>query len=170
MIFFPVFILFIAFQRGFELIIARRNAGALKERGAVEIDKGGYNVIVLMHILFFISLITEKLALRPQVNVFFYPFIGLFLAAQALRYWSITSLGKFWNTRIIVLKGAALIKKGPYRFLSHPNYIAVITEIAAIPLIFSCYITAVAFSVLNIALLIRRIKIEKNALASFEYS
>ncbi len=167
MIYFWGFLGFVILQRLIELIIAKRNAKVTIGKGAVEIDATGYKYIVLMHTLFFISLILEKLLLHPALNFLVYLFLILFLLAQFLRYWSIVSLGENWNTRILIIKGSKLIKKGPYKFFSHPNYIAVITEIAVIPLIFSCYITAVVFSILNILVLSRRIKIETGALREF---
>jgi methyltransferase len=87
------------------------------------------------------------------------------MLAQLLRYWAIRSLGKFWNTRILIVPGERLVTMGPYRYLKHPNYVSVIIEIAVIPLIFSCYITAAVFTVLNILALRRRIKIEESALS-----
>jgi len=168
MIFFWCFIGFVILQRLIELVIARRNEANMKAKGAEELDEKGYKFVVLMHVFFFLSLIAEKLFLQPAANALFYPFILFFLMAQALRYWSIISLGGFWNTKILILKGSKLIRKGPYKFISHPNYAAVITEIAVIPLIFSCYITAAAFSVLNIFVLIRRIRIESDALRTLE--
>ena len=166
--FFWCFIGFVVIQRLIELVIARRNEANLKSKGAEELDEGGYKYIVLMHVFFFLSLICEKFLINPAANTFFFPFIGLFLIAQIVRYWSIISLGEFWNTKILILKGSKLIRKGPYKFISHPNYAAVITEIAVIPLIFSCYITAAVFSVLNIFVLIRRIRIESDTLRTLE--
>ncbi len=162
--FFWLFIAFVILQRLAELIIAKRNEKRMLAKGAVEFDRDGYKFIVLMHTLFFLSLLSEKIYFNRGINDYWIILIILFFLAQALRYWAIISLGEFWNTRIIVLKGSELIKKGPYRFLSHPNYMAVITEIAVIPLIFSCYITAIVFSVLNLFAITRRIKIEDAAL------
>lgn len=171
--FFWLFIAFVILQRLAELIIAKRNEKRMLAKGAVEFDRDGYKFIVLMHTLFFLSLLSEKIYFNRGLNAYWIILIILFFLAQLLRYWAIISLGEFWNTRIIVLKGKPLIKKGPYRFLSHPNYMAVITEIAVIPLIFSCYITAIVFSVLNLLAITRRIKIEDAALKTltgyFEY-
>ena len=167
MIYFWGFLGFVILQRLIELIIAKQNSKAAFAKGAVEIDSSGYRFIVLMHIFFFISLIFEKLISQSVLNPLWFLFLILFLLAQFLRYWSIVSLGRFWNTRILVIKGSGLIRKGPYKYFSHPNYIAVITEIAVIPLIFSCYITAVVFSIFNILILSRRIKIETGALKEY---
>lgn len=161
--FFWILISCIILQRVIELIIAKRNEKTMFAKGAVEFDKKGYKYIVIMHTLFFISLIFEW-NVAGRVNNYYFIFLILFLSAQVLRYWAIVSLGEFWNTRIIVLKGSTSIKKGPYRYFKHPNYIAVIVELAVIPLIFSCYFTAVFFSVVNFLVLRRRIKIEEEAL------
>jgi len=164
MIFFWLFLFVVILQRLLELFIAKKNEKILKSKGAVEYDKDGYKYIVAMHVSFFICLIAERIYFQREQNPFSIYFIVIFVLAQLLRYWAISSLGIFWNTRIIILNGTKLIKKGPYRFLNHPNYIAVITELAVIPLIFSCYITAIIFSVLNIIILLRRKAIEEKAL------
>lgn len=162
--FFWLILSFIILQRLAELFIAKRNEKRLLAKGAVEYDKGGYKFIVLMHTALFISLIIEKSFFVPDnTPVWGFAFV-LFILAQLLRYWAIVSLGEYWNTKILVLKESPLITKGPYRFLNHPNYIAVVTEIAVIPLMFSCYFTAIFFSILNIFVLKRRIKIEEEAL------
>lgn len=164
MSFFWWLVLFVIFQRLVELFIAKRNAAIMFAKGAKETDRTGYRYIAAMHVCFFISLMLEENLLKPTLNPYWYIFFGLFASAQILRYWSIISLGHFWNTRIIVLKGSALVRKGPYKYLSHPNYIAVVTELAAIPLMFSCFITAIVFSILNLFVLKRRIRIEEESL------
>jgi methyltransferase len=87
------------------------------------------------------------------------------IAAQGLRWWCITSLGRQWNTRVIVVPGAQRINGGPYRLMPHPNYVAVVAEGIALPLVHSAWITALTFTVLNALLLSRRISIENSALA-----
>lgn len=161
---FWAFLLFVILQRIAELVLARRNEKILRSHGAIEFDKGGYIVIVAMHVLFFVSLISEKVFLDRTLNPWWIIFAILFVLAQILRYWAIWSLGVFWNTKVLVAPNHTLVTRGPYKSFSHPNYIAVITEIAVIPLIFSCYITAVLFSLINLALLRRRIRIEEYAL------
>jgi methyltransferase len=89
----------------------------------------------------------------------------LFLLVQPLRYWAILSLGENWNTRILVVPGANLVRRGPYRYLSHPNYVVVVVEILAFPLTFGAWITALVFTVLNAAVLSLRIREENRALA-----
>lgn len=152
-------------QRISELLIARRNESYVKAIGAREYDRSGYRLIVLMHIGFFISLISEYLFSNGNLNKFWITLLIIFILAQFLRYWAIGALGRNWNTKILVIPGTEPINRGPYKYVKHPNYIAVITEIAVIPLIFSCYFTAVVFSILNVLVLKRRIKIEEAALS-----
>lgn len=161
---FIIFYIFLIFQRQIELFVAKRNEQIVRKEGAVEYDREGYKYIVLLHAGFFISLLAENTLLNGHLNSYSNILFGVFIFTQLLRYWAITSLGKYWNTRILVVPGLNLVKKGPYKFLRHPNYIAVIIEIAVIPLIFSCYITAIVFSVLNLVTLRRRIAVEEKAL------
>jgi methyltransferase len=162
------FLFIVVLQRLLELIRARTNEKILLERGAVEFDKIGYKFIVAMHTGFFVSLISEHLLFNRQLNSFGIYFFVIFVVVQLLRYWAIDTLGVFWNTKIIVLKGSKKITGGPYRYFKHPNYIAVAAELAVIPLMFSCYYTFAVFSVLNAFVLARRIRIENKALNSLE--
>lgn len=159
-----IFLIFLLAQRLIELVIAHRHEMTMRRRGAVEIDSRGYRVIVLMHAAFFASIIAEKAFLHRPVSHFWIALLAVFAAAQILRYWAIGSLGAYWNTKILVAADHVIIKKGPYKFIRHPNYVAVATEIAVVPMIFSCYLTAVAFTVLNAILLRRRIQFETRAL------
>jgi methyltransferase len=170
MMFFLIFIITVILQRLAELIIAKRNEKKLFSLGAIEYDSAGYKVIVAMHTMFFISLIAEYVFLRKGIGLssFWIPLFILFLFTQFIRYWALASLGEFWNTRIIILAGSPRIRKGPYKFLDHPNYAAVIIELAVIPLMFDCYITAIVFTAANLLVLKRRIKIENQALAQLK--
>lgn len=161
---FTVIISIVIVQRLAELLLARRNASKMFLLGAVEHDMKGYKYIVTMHVSFFIVLVLEFIFMNRTLNVFFPYLFVIFVFAQLLRYWAITSLGVYWNTKIIVLKGSKLIYSGPYKFLKHPNYIAVVIELAVIPLMFSCYVTSLFFTILNLIILKRRIKIETTAL------
>ena len=161
---FLIFYIFLVFQRQIELFIAKRNEQLVRKEGAVEHDREGYKYIVLMHAGFFVSLLAEHFLLKTTFNSYSAVFFTIFIITQLLRYWAITSLGRYWNTRILVVPGLKLVTRGPYKYIRHPNYIAVISEIAVIPLIFSCYITAIVFSVLNFITLRRRIAIEEKAL------
>lgn len=162
--YFYLLIGFVIFQRLIELVIAKKNEKKSFSAGGVEYDKKGYIVIVFMHIFFFISLIAEYFYFHRALNKYWIIFLILFIAAQGLRYWSIISLGSMWNTRIIIVPGSRLVNYGPYKYFKHPNYMAVITELAVIPFMFSCFITAVVFSSINLLLLKRRIGIEENAI------
>src|SRR3972149_7594213 len=164
MIAFWLFLLFVILQRLTELLIAKRNERTLKAQGGIEFDKNGYRVIVIMHVAFFVSLICEKVFLSRMLNSYWIIFAALFGVAQFLRYWAIKSLGVYWNTKILVLPNHQLINRGPYKYLRHPNYIAVIMELAVIPLLFSCYITPIVFSVINLLLLNRRVRVEEMVL------
>jgi len=161
---FWIFVFFLILQRLAELAFAKRNETIVRTKGAIEFDKDGYIFIVFMHVAFFISLVMEKVFLERSLNTLWVFFAALFVLAQFLRYWAISSLGVYWNTRVLVVPNSKLVSSGPYKYLRHPNYVAVITEIAMIPLIFSCYITAVVFSFINLVLLRRRVNIEEEAL------
>ena len=164
MTFFIIFITVVIVQRISELILAKNNEKYLKSNGAIEYDKKGYKYIVLMHNLFFVSLIMEFFFLQRELNQYWQMLLIIFICTQLLRYWAIFTLGKRWNTKILVLPNTELIRSGVYKYLKHPNYIAVIIEIAVIPLLFSCYFTAIGFSILNLIVVRRRIQIEEEAL------
>ena len=161
---FLLFLAFLIFQRISELLLAGKNEIAVRKMGAVEYDRSGYRAIVLMHAAFFLSLVSEYILLGRTLNEHWPVLITIFVLTQALRYWSILSLGKFWNTKILVVPGTRAVTRGPYKYVRHPNYLAVVIEIAVIPLIFSCYLTSVLFTVLNLVALRRRIRIEESAL------
>jgi len=162
---FWIFLAILIIQRISELLLARRNEKVVRAKGAREYDEKGYKVIVLMHIFFFISLISEYILLDRTINHFWAPLLIFFLIAQIIRYWAISTLGYNWNTKILTTPNTSPIRGGPYKYINHPNYLSVVIEIAVIPLIFSCYITSVIFSVLNLLLLKRRIRIEEKALS-----
>jgi methyltransferase len=148
-----------AAQRLAELRHARRNEAALRARGAVEAGAAHYPVIVGVHVAWLASTLLEGRRARRLAPV---PLLALG-AAQALRYWAITSLGPQWTTRILVDPTAPPVTTGPYRYLRHPNYVAVATEIAALPLVVGAVRTAVGFSVLDAAVLRTRIRAEQQA-------
>lgn len=166
MSFFWIFIAILIIQRLSELFLARRNEKYVRSHGAREYDAKGYKVIVLMHIAFFISLIAEYVLLGRTLSSYWPALLILFLLTQILRYWAISTLGYYWNTKILVTPGSRAIISGPYKYIKHPNYLAVVVEIAVIPVLFSCYITAVLFTIINLIVLKRRIKIEEKALST----
>jgi methyltransferase len=148
-------------QRVAELIIARRNTAALLARGAHEIGARHYPLIVAVHAAWLITL----WLLAPGQPIF-WPMIGVFVLLQGVRLWVLATLGSRWTTRIIVLPGAPLVTRGPFRFLRHPNYAVVAGEIAVLPLAFGLVGTAILFTILNAAVLTIRIRRESRALAA----
>jgi len=155
----------VATQRLLELRLSRRNECLLRARGAVERGRGHYPLMVALHVLWLLSTLVEGLLRGPDLPVFWPVPLALFLLVQPLRYWAIFSLGENWNTRILVIPGAKLVRRGPYKYFKHPNYVVVAVEILTFPLIFGAWITALVFSVLNAVLLYVRIKEENRALA-----
>lgn len=155
----------VALQRLLELGLSRRHERILRARGAVERGRGHYPLMVILHVLWLVSTLVEGFLRGPSIPAWWPIPLALFLIAQLLRYWAILSLGENWNTRILVVPGAELVARGPYRYFPHPNYVAVVVEIATLPLIFGAWITALAFSILNAALLFVRIREENRALA-----
>jgi methyltransferase len=152
---------FVAAQRLAELLWARRNTARLIRLGAVEADAAGYPLFIVLHALWFASLAL----LVPAATLPSWPLLGLFVLLQPARLWVVTSLGDCWTTRVISLPGAPLVRAGPYRWLRHPNYLIVAAEIALLPLAFAAYRIAAAFSLANLALILRRVAIEERTLA-----
>ena len=150
----------VTLQRVFELGIARRNTRRLLARGAIEVAPGHYPLIILLHASWLAGL--WLLGWDRPVNL---AWLIAFAVLQAGRIWVIASLGERWTTRIIVVPGAPLVRRGPYRFLSHPNYVVVAGEILTLPLAFGLPAFALAFSALNGAILFVRIRAEQAALA-----
>jgi methyltransferase len=155
----------VALQRLLELRLSRRNERLLRARGAIERGRGHYPLMVALHALWLLSTLVEGFLRGPGLPALWPIPAALFLLVQPLRYWSIRSLGGYWNTRILVVPDAKLVARGPYRYLRHPNYVVVAVEVATFPLIFGAWVTAVVFSTLNAALLFVRIREENRALA-----
>ena len=156
-------VLLVALQRLAELAVARRNTRRLLAGGAVERGRGHYPLIVALHAAW---LATLPLVVPPDRWPDL-PWLLLFLALQPVRVWAIASLGGRWTTRILVLPGAAPVRRGPYRWLRHPNYVVVALEILALPMAFGAPAHALLFSLLNAALLLLvRIPAEERALAT----
>lgn len=155
----------VTLQRLLELAHARRNERRLRACGAVERGRGHYPLIVALHALWLLGTLAEGLLRGPELPAYWPLPLAAFLLAQPLRYWAILSLGEHWNTKILVVPGARLIRRGPYRYLRHPNYLVVAVEIPAFPLIFGAWITALVFTLLNAAVLFVRIREENRALA-----
>jgi methyltransferase len=162
--YFILFILFVILQRLSELYISSRNEKWLLSQGAVEYGKEHYPFIVALHTLFIIGMITEYL-LRNNTPIS-YGFLALFVLLLLFKFWALSSLGKYWNTKIYRVPGANPVKKGPYKLFKHPNYFIVVCEIAIIPLVFNLYYTAIIFTVLNAVMLWVRIRVENKVWAS----
>lgn len=156
------FIAFVILLRIGELMLSKRNEKWLLENGAVEHGKKHYPLIVTLHSLFILAVILEYLFRSP--NSFSLPLIIFYLLLIAFKAWIVLSLGKFWNTKIYRIPNFALVEKGPYAFIKHPNYLVVIAEIAIIPLAFHLYYTAILFSFLNALMLTVRIRVENSVL------
>lgn len=152
-------------ERLAELVVAKRNLAWALARGGQEHGFAHYPVMVVLHTGLLVGCLVEVLvAHRPFVAALGWPMSVLVLAAQGLRWWCIRTLGPQWNTRVIVVPRLALITGGPYRFIRHPNYVAVVVEGVALPLVHSAWLTALVFTVLNAALLAVRIRAEDRAL------
>jgi len=156
--YFIIFITFLILQRLSELFIAHRNEKWLLSQGAVQYGQEHYPFMIALHTLFIVSIITEYILCgQPSIS---WIFLVLFLLVLSFKFWALSSLGKYWNTKIYRIPGVYPIKKGPYKFLKHPNYMEVVCEIAIIPLVFHLYYTTILFTVLNAAMLAVRIKVE----------
>lgn len=165
---YTLLVLAAAAGRLLELRVASHNGRLLLARGAVEASPGHYPWMVALHSAWLVACLAEVWLLRrPFIPGLAALTLVLFLAAFALRMWVISTLGGWggrWTTRIIVLRGAPLVQAGPYRWLRHPNYLAVVLEIASLPLVHTAWLTALVFSLLDGILLRVRIRAEEEAL------
>ncbi|HLS08245.1 isoprenylcysteine carboxyl methyltransferase family protein [Lentibacillus sp.] len=158
------FIVAVIIQRLVELSIARSNEKWMKRIGGIEKGEKHYKWFIMLHCCFFISIIIETSINKHVLTNVNYFLLIIFLVAQAVRVWCIHTLGKFWNTKVIVLPGVALIKKGPYKYIKHPNYIVVGVELFVIPMLVGAQLTALLFPVCHLLLLRVRILQEEKAL------
>lgn len=163
---FYIVISIVIIQRLTELIISKKNEKWLLSNGAVEYGNEHYKFIVLLHSCFFISMIIEYNFFERDhnLNIINYLFLVFFILLQLVRVWVLVSLGKFWNTKIFRITGLDLVRKGPYKFLKHPNYVVVACEIFVLPMIFGLYVTAIVFTILNAVMLYVRIGVENKVL------
>lgn len=159
-----VYLALLVAERLWELSLSARHVRRLVARGAVEHGRGHYRWIVVFHTLWPIALATEVLVLGARPAPRWPVWFALLAGAHVLRLVVIRALGERWTTRIWVIPGAARIRTGPYRFLSHPNYLAVAIEVASAPMMFGAWRTAVAATVVNGILLAIRIRAEERAL------
>jgi methyltransferase len=164
-VWFAVLVAAVALERVAELVVARRNQRWSTARGAVEAGAGHYPAMVALHTgLLAGALLEVWLGHRSFVPALGWPMLTLVVAAQLLRWWCIATLGPQWNTRILVVPGLGRVNRGPYRLMAHPNYVAVVVEGFALPLVHTAWITALVFTVLNAGLLRVRIGAENEAL------
>jgi len=162
-----VLLIAVGLERLAELVVSKRNLRWSLARGGVEVGAGHYPAMVALHSLLLIGCAVEVLTLhRPFLPKLGWPMLVLVAASQALRWWCIWTLGRQWNTRIVLTPGLPLVRSGPYRVLRHPNYLAVVVEGAALPLVHSAWLTATIFAFCNAALLRVRIRAENAALAT----
>lgn len=166
-VWYTVLVALVAVERLAELVVAKRNLAWSLARGGRETGFGHYPFMVVLHTGLLAGCLLEVwLADRPFSPALGWPMLTLVVAAQALRWWCIRVLGRQWNTRIVVVPGLPLVTGGPYRLFSHPNYVAVVVEGFALPLVHGAWVTAAVFTVLNAGLLAVRIRAENHALRS----
>ncbi|MFV8131879.1 isoprenylcysteine carboxyl methyltransferase family protein [Streptomyces syringium] len=167
MLWYTALVLAVAAERVGELLLARRNARWSLARGGTPADHGHYRWMVALHTGLLVACPLEVLVAHRSVQpVLTWAMLAVVVASQALRWWCIHTLGRQWNTRVIVVPGLRLVTAGPYRRLRHPNYVAVVAEGLALPLVGGAWVTALVFTVLNAWLLTVRIRCEDAALAT----
>jgi methyltransferase len=151
----------VALERLAEMWHAQRNTRALLAAGGVEAGRSHYPLVVALHASWLLAIVLVV----PSEAAASAPLLLVFAILQGLRLWVLLSLGRYWTTRVITVPGAPLVRRGPYRFLRHPNYLVVAAEIAVLPLAFGAWTVALVFSALNAALLAWRISVEDRTLA-----
>jgi methyltransferase len=162
---FALLLAVIVLERLAELVVSARHVTAAKKAGAVERGFGHYPAMVGLHVGLLVGAATEVYALdRPFLPWLGWSMLGLVVAANALRWWCIRTLGAQWSTRVLVLPGAPLVSSGPYQRFRHPNYVAVVVEGLALPLVHTAWLTALIFTAANAVLLRIRIRCEEAAL------
>ncbi|OBF28940.1 hypothetical protein A5724_26395 [Mycobacterium sp. ACS1612] len=163
MVWYSLLIAAVAAERIVELVVAQRNLAWSRARGGLEFGARHYPVMVALHTALLVGCLVEA-AHRPWAPALGWPMLVVVLAAQGLRWWCIRTLGHQWNTRVVVIPDGSRVTGGPYRFISHPNYVAVVAEGIALPLVHTAWVTAVMFTALNALLLRTRIGVENAAL------
>ncbi len=162
-------VVIVALERVVELVVSKRHERALRARGGVELGRGHYLPMVLLHGFLLAGTLVEPIVLeRPFVPAFGLTMLAVVVLMQALRWWSIATLGVRWCTRVIVVPDESRIARGPYRFFPHPNYVAVVLEGIALPLVHCAFITAIVFTLCNAVLLLVRIRTEDAGLDAME--
>ncbi|MFT7839815.1 isoprenylcysteine carboxyl methyltransferase family protein [Saccharothrix sp. BKS2] len=168
-VWYAVLVGLVAVERLGELVVAKRNLAWSLARGGRETGFGHYPFMVVLHTGLLAGCLAEVwVADRPFTALLGWPMLALVIAAQALRWWCIRVLGRQWNTRIVVVPGLPLVTGGPYRLFRHPNYVAVVVEGFALPLVHGAWLTAAVFTAVNAGLLTVRIRAEDRALRSVD--
>jgi methyltransferase len=168
---FTILIILVAIERVVELLVSKRNLAWSKDHGGIEFSFGHYPFMVSLHSSLLIGSLVEIYISKPKlIPVLAWTMFGLVMASQILRWWCVTTLGKRWNTRIVIVPNLARVISGPYKYLNHPNYVAVVIEGFALPMVGFSWITATIFTTLNIPLMIVRIRAENQALATLPAS
>lgn len=158
-------ILAVGVERLAELIVSKRNARWAFAQGGKEFGRSHYPVMVSIHVALLLGCVVEVWALhRPFLPWLGWPMLVLVALSQALRWWCVATLGRRWNTLVIVVQEAPLVHRGPYRWLRHPNYVAVVAEGIALPLVHTAWLTAACFTLANALVLAVRINVENSAL------
>ncbi len=164
---FTVVVSLVALERLAELVVSKRNAAWSFAHDGWETGRGHYPVMVALHSVLLVAMLVEAWVRRPDVEPSLaWTMLVLVVASQGLRWWCIATLGRRWNTRVIIVPGLPPVSSGPYRLLPHPNYLAVVVEGAALPLVHGAWLTALGFTVANAALLTVRIRTENAALST----
>jgi methyltransferase len=162
---YTLLIALVAVERLLELVVSTRNARWSKARGGIESGQRHYPFMVVLHVGLLVGCLAEVAWLeRPFLPWLGWPMLVVVVAAQALRWWCIGTLGRQWNTRVIVVPRLPRVTGGPYRWMNHPNYVAVVLEGIALPLVHTAWITALTFTVLNAWVLRVRLADENQAL------
>jgi methyltransferase len=160
-----LFVLAVGLERLVELVVSRRNAQWSIAQGGKEFGRGHYPAMVAMHTLLLVGCVVEVWTLhRPFIPWLGWPMLVIVMLSTVTRWWCAMVLGKRWNPRVIVIPNAPLVRRGPYRWLHHPNYAAVVAEVVALPLVHSAWLTAIAFTTANALVLTVRIRTENEAL------
>ena len=154
-------------ERFFELCLSRRHRLALLARGGKEFYPETFKKVVALHSLFLLALFMESYPWLVTVKPFTVIILTLLVVLQAVRYWCIISLGEYWNTRIMVVSGESVKKIGPYRWLSHPNYLVVTLEFLLLPLLMHAPYTLALFFPANLIIICQRIRLEETSLRKF---
>jgi methyltransferase len=164
---FTILVALVAVERVVELVVSKRNLRWSRDHGGVEYGHAHYPYMVALHVGLLVGCLVEVWVWqRPLIPALSLLMLVLVLASQALRWWCIATLGHRWNTLVVIVPGMPRVTGGPYRWLSHPNYVAVVIEGIALPMVGFAWVTALVFTLLNIPLLMVRLRVENAALAT----